>query len=238
MAGIRSQVKETIQRDSFDSPYLVVCEGRADAAFFNRLFRERNIGNFQIDIPLIHGRNGTTSAGNTCFGEYLKAVRTEFQLNPNSVRAIILATDCDTDPTESFVKVQRQIQNANAVEGTPKYGVPATPTILTASENGLPGICIVMLPGSNEAGELESLCKQPAIESSPATNKCIDQALACASIAETAKLRLRLSLALSNPGEPNISIGRIWEQDSLQELIPVKHGAFDPIANFFSTFTA
>jgi hypothetical protein len=98
-----------------------VCEGKADAWFFHRLFEVRKIESFDIDIPLIQKDEGRTGAGSSCFGEYLRGLRTEIQLNPGILKAIIIESDNEADPQVSLEDIRKQIMDVG------DYGVPEEP---------------------------------------------------------------------------------------------------------------
>src|SRR5687767_11551490 len=95
--------------EQFDRPWLLLCEGPGDQRFFERLFETRNIGqDFSIRYP---HREGKWNGGRGAFGSDLKAISVSQSFIDN-VKAILIVTDKDSDPDESFTEVQREIGKA------------------------------------------------------------------------------------------------------------------------------
>src|SRR5688572_29022993 len=101
----------------FTKPNLVVCEGKGDAAFFIRLLKLYEIGNFHVGYP--DDQTAQAHYGKDGFGDYLKAFgpRTGSRL----VKHIVIAADSDEDPAKSFTSVCGQIVTAD------KYAIPCKP---------------------------------------------------------------------------------------------------------------
>lgn len=215
---------------AFDKPWVLLCEGKGDVEFYKLLLKEHNLeSNFQIEKPQFKPNH---DGGRGSFGHYLKDLR----LNPSwrkAVKAVLIVSDNDADPAESFAEVQADLKNA------PGYGVPDKPGIAAKSTDGLPSVIVMMVP-IDSPGSLETLCLQPAYDNWPDILGPLDDFVSRTpakdfTLVKQAKMRLQSLLSSTNEKNPDFGFAAHWKCKD-RYRIPIKHASFDPIVSFLKNF--
>ena len=133
--------------DQITLPYLILAEGAGDAAFFDHLIAARGIADeFHVTHP--SRAPSVTGSGSTRFRQALDA----FGIFPgfDTLRGIIIVTDCDDDETAAFTNVQDHIRHT-----AKRHPAPVRPL---QKSSGSPPIVVMMIPWIGESGSLEALC--------------------------------------------------------------------------------
>ena len=232
-------------------PLIMLCEGDSDYSFFKKLRQERRISEF--DTPFLkHLKDdeGNEIKGNSRFSDMLKFLAPRMKSSFSvSVKGVIIAVDCGDDWEKSFRNVARQIEKAE-IEGQRLYPRPEAPLApVAATVSGLPPLVIVMVPGEDKKGGLESLCVDVLREKHLETAKCLDQYLACLegngvgiekwTAEKQGKARVQCLIAATNRDEPNRAFTKLFKRNKKKPpLIDVSHPAFDTLAADLKTAVA
>ena len=133
-------------------PFRVVCEGRADAAFFNRLFDARGLGNFEAECARTANDVGRC-AGKSGITDTLLALKGVADLYPRRLQGIVIAVDSDDDPDKAFQSVRQAIRMAKA-----QLPVPSKLLQPEVDPQGTdPSIVVMCVPWVDAPGHLDSL---------------------------------------------------------------------------------
>lgn len=213
--------------DAFSNSRLLLCEGTEDVSFLRALVSARGIGPFDIR-PVI---DLAGAGGKDNFGRALtNAVpMTGFR----GIDHIGIIADADDHYRNSFNEICEQIRDSNtrpAVSG--RFGIPTDPYVYA---NGYPRIIIILLPGRNKRGCLESLLWN-AIESNVKYGgiiQCVNDACRCGHAANWPKskfdkARIHIALALRHRPNPAVGLGRLWTQ--YPDAIPIDDPVFEDLA--------
>jgi hypothetical protein len=141
--------------DEIRSSYQLIVEGKDDKTFFEAFLE--NLGLSGVQIYSLDGKNN--------LNDFLKA----FTLTTgyNTVKAIGIIRDSNSDPKASFQSVRTALANA---------GLPVPEKeIISAGEK--PRVSILMIPGIDESGSLEALCLR-AVADRPAIS-CVESYIDC-----------------------------------------------------------
>lgn len=184
--------------EPFDQrPYVLLCEGVGDVRFFNRLFDVRGIGNdFTVRVPIINGEYA--GGGRPQFGRYLSSISVDQAFSDN-VKALLIVSDNDSVPADSFAEVREQIRLAKT------FALPdAEQTVARAKDS--PAVVVLMLP-IGAPGNLESLCLEAAYSKWPLEahlNTYVDNTPAKDwTLGKQAKMRMQTVLASINRRQPD-----------------------------------
>jgi hypothetical protein len=206
--------------------YLLLCEGLTDAAMLEALTIGRSLGRFEIAYP---SEPQTLTGGRDGFGDILTALKTERGVRV--LKGIIVISDNDDSPSDSFKAVQSQIVTAG------DYGRPAATLIFAPSANGLPQLSIMMLPWTGQPRQLEDLCLLAAYNKRADLKPPLDTY--CSTVVNStwtanreSKMRLRVLMA-SHYHQPNTGFTAAWSARP-DTLIPVSDPCFDKIATFLA----
>ena len=222
--------------------FVILCEGRADKAFFRKLIDKRNITpNFDIPFPeepeeLEDDAKALASVG--AFANMLRALRA----NPAAfarIKGVILIADSAIDPSAVFGKVCAKIREAG------QYGVPTKPCETVRSSNGHPAICVLLIPDDKHPGGLETLCLQYLRTKLPEVYNCAEKYLACDDIKALTwqsrekqdKARLQCLIAATNEDDPNKSLTYAFNEFS-GPIISVEAFCFNEIEKQLRRFCA
>jgi hypothetical protein len=221
---------------SIQKPYLILCEGDRDRAFFREIISKRT------DVPKDYEPTdpkylGFLSGGNSRWKSCLDALVATSGFD--TLKGLIIAADNDDKPKESFNNILSALNNAASWPGPPegRYAVPGAPWQI---EKGPPAIAIMMMPRRRMRGSLDTLCVKAAqTQISKKTKQCIDSYSRCAKFeslpaSKEAKAKLRALIACSHRKDPELSFGKVW--DECPDLIPVTDSLFDQIAKFLKKF--
>lgn len=235
------------QNTEIKGPFVMLCEGDSDYAFFRKLYHERKIADF--DTPFINpvkDENGKEIKlwGKDSFPTMLKYLAPRLKsLTTNSVKGIILCMDCGNDDKKSLCSVAAQVSKA-AVGGECLYHKPTSAlTWVNAINPDLPPLVIVMVPGVGKSGGLETLCVEALRDKHAQTAECLDQYLACLTKkgvgiddwgAETrSKAEMQCLIAVTNKDDPNKAGRYVFstQKGGKPPVIDVTHPAFDALAD-------
>jgi hypothetical protein len=216
------------------TPWIVLCEGEGDEAFFSTLIKERGIQNVEVMLRPVPDPGGKPiPKGNTGFGQWLVALKPLTGIDKHA--GILVASDNDGDPAKSFKSIKNQIKAAKG------YGIPDSPRQVVPGQNNLPRVAVLMLPWDDVHGCLETLCLHSALSRRRKIAKCITEYLACIGVTDwsksnLAKLKMRCLLSSVCKRNPNTALQYAWtaEKGRPTDLIPLKHKCFDRIAGFLA----
>jgi hypothetical protein len=212
---------------------MLLCEGVSDQRFYKRLFEARNIGtDFAVRIPIINGNY--SGGGRPQFGRYLASISVDEMFIEN-VKAVLIISDNDAVPADSFAEVQEQIRLAET------FPVP-TAEMTVARTKDSPAVVVLMLPMGGLAGNLESLCLDAAYSKWPDIKPHLDTFVTNTPpngwpTGKQAKTRMQTILAATNSKQPDTGFAGHWDQP-IQFRVPVDHSCFDGLANFLTGFPA
>ena len=141
--------------DEIRSPYQLIVEGKDDETFFEAFLEY--LGLSGVKIYSLDGKNN--------LNDFLKA----FALTTgyNTVKAIGIIRDSNSDPKASLQSIQTALANA---------GLPV-PEKEIAPAGEKPKVSILMVPGIDENGLLEALCLK-AVAELPAIS-CVESYIDC-----------------------------------------------------------
>ena len=152
------------RRPPIEGSYLIIGEGKGDAAFFGHLCEVRGINDFRIE----------EAGGTGKLEEYLKGLSS--RTNFDHLKAILLVADNDDTPAESFNRIRVYLKRA---------GLPTPHAQLKVARNRPEELAVVvmMVPYTNAGGPtrgcLETLL-QPAIDyHRPQVKTCVDTYFKC-----------------------------------------------------------
>ncbi len=222
---------------SVSDPFLLLCEGAHDREFFRHLLTRRNIQG----ITVCSNYGLTNVSGNTAFRDALDSLVAVAGFD--QLRAIIIATDSDRNPSESFTAIRDQIARTSDILGPPtrRFPVPAAPQVLA---QGSPAIVVLMVPSPDRPGALETLCLGAASTTVPQLAACLADFVHCSGADQWLnsikrdKMRFRAFIAAGNQADPEISPARFWSDGTGHPLIPLDQPEFDSIANFLRDLPA
>jgi len=205
--------------------YLIVGEGKGDAAFVSYLCEARTIdvSDFQIE----------DAGGSGNFGDYIEGLR----LRPNFDRAkgLLVIGDGDDRPEANFTRIRGHLKKG-------KLPFPNEPLHVARNGPGGLAVAVMMLPYTLAAGplkgSLETILLTSVEQNNIAIGACIDAYHACVGKGRTRneehKFRLRCFLAALFPEDPNISLQ--FALSPTRNLIDLNHPCFDEVADFFRGF--
>jgi hypothetical protein len=221
-----------LSSEPFDSrPYTLLCEGVGDLRFFASLFDQRGIGkDFTVRVPVI---NGEVGGGRSQFGRYLSSLYLDQSFTDN-VKALLVVSDNDDDPAQSFAEVKQQISLAKT------FAVPAAERTVARLDSS-PAVVVLMLPMGGIVGNLESLCLLAAYSKWPIKG-VLDIFVSKTSPAKwpfgkQAKMRMQTILASINDKQPDTGFAGSWRQ-ALKHQVPLDHPCFDEVVQFLTDFPA
>jgi len=205
-------------------PRLMICEGPNDRAVFDALLDARAIAGFEIAYP---SKAETQTGGRNGFADLLVALK--LQRGISNIQRLILVSDSDANPANSFRAVTSQIQTAG------DYGVPPSELHFVPSLSGLPEVAVFMIPDTNTPGQLEDLCLQAAYRrrsdlQPPLNTYCTAVVQSSWSANRESKMRLRVLMA-SHYHKPNVGLRQAWNARP-GPLIPLNDPCFDRLVNF------
>lgn len=222
-----------MSNEPFDHrPYALLCEGVGDERFYKRLFEVRGIGaDFTIRVPVINGKY--EGGGRLQFGRYLSSISVDEAFIEN-VKALLIISDNDTVPAESFAEVQEQLRLSET------FAVPdAEQTVARA--DGSPAVVVLMLP-LGLPGTLETLCLTAAYSKWPELRPHLDTFVANTppngwTVGKQSKMRMQTILAAINRKQPDTGFAGHWNQPD-EFRVPLDHTCFDSLVTFLTNFPA
>jgi hypothetical protein len=206
----------------YTSPYQILCEGDGDEGFLKALRAAHNLPDFEI----------TCVAADGGFREKLESF--EIPVDRGIVRKILVVADNDATPDRTFRMRQKDIRRCRV------YPVPERPRQVRHSDRA--SMAVVMLPGDNEAGNLETLLLRAIRASHPEIVQCCEAYCECTLSGQADdwprgrrdKMLLRSILSARIKDDPNASLAYIWNKPDN----PIGIGAeeFGWVAEFIGEF--
>src|SRR4051812_47587636 len=96
--------------EDFNNKWLLLCEGKGDKYFFDKLILSRGIeDNFSTHYPDKGGQ------GRSGFGNFIKSASINESYIEN-VSAVLVVSDCDSDRGVSFAEVCEQIRQSGVFD--------------------------------------------------------------------------------------------------------------------------
>jgi len=219
---------------TINKPFRVVCEGRADAAFFNGLFISRGILDFEAECAKTNGEN-KKCAGKSGITDTLLALKTIVDLRPGVLKAIVIAVDSDSDPEEAFKTVKESIRATKALLPVPRE--------MLKPEGNDPAIAVVTIPWIDTPGHLDALLFESMRISHSDLMKPIDDFCHATehrtvnwSDGSKAKMKLRCAIAACYKDDPGKSLAFVLESSACQ--LDFGDSTFDRIAKYFTDFNS
>ncbi len=177
---------------------VILCEGKADVAFFEHLVQRRSLPRFQVLSA--EGRSGyeRTLIALSAAGGF------------DSVSGILVVGDNDLDPPGAFLNIQRQIRAAGG------YGVPNNP-FKAVKSGAFPTVFVMMVPLQGKLGCLETLLIEAAYDIRPDFKPCVDAYGACTHAdvwneVEQSKMKLQVLIAAACRSDPNTPVSYAWNR--------------------------
>ena len=212
---------------------LIVCEGKGDAAFFRHLLDENNISDFKVEVPNTVTAKG--QFGNSGFGTYLVGIKTRRGFG--GLTNVIIARDSDENPEGSFNQVCEQIQQAGG------YEIPNGPRKTTDTDKK-PAMTVLLIPGSQEPGNLETLLLQGVdYRNDPNVEDCLDKYFQCLELDKfsktiSSKKKMTTIIAATNNKNPSCSLAYIWSHAQAEcNPISIQSPAISNIVEFLRSFS-
>ncbi len=209
-------------------PNLLLCEGPDDVAFFQSLISFHGLPHFCVrDTSTERGGAG----GNTKFGLALKALQLDFKV----VKRILVVADNDDDPQGRFEFLKSQLSQVFAAEKLPN--APLNTSAVTDKID----LTILMIPATEQHGNLETLCRDAAQRANVHVADRIDAFSADTvppeweSDIRRSEMWLRCNLAVRCRQDPFVYLGTAFRD--YPDLIPLNDKAFRPIVDLLRGFT-
>lgn len=205
-------------------PRLLICEGREDKFFFERLIEVRNLHRFSI----------RDAGGRTKFASAINAFRLERPKEFQSLRGILIAADNDDDRRERFQRTCSQIEEV--------FGPGTAPTQPLQPTRTIPPVTVLMIPWVDRDGHLELLCREAARHANRQIGADVDTFMGLLhsdrwpSDSRRGKTWLRVCLAAACERDPFVPLGLVFRESPYQQLIPVDHPSFQAIADILAKF--
>jgi len=215
--------------EPLNGPYLLICEGDSDGAFFKNLLSKRSIVGFDITYP---GPPEQQSGGRDAIGSLLGGLIPKRGFS--TLKAILIAYDNDEDPVKAFGLIREQIRKASS------YSIPEAPLSSSEPKPGTPVLVPFPIPWKEELGNLETLCLPAAREKWKDLAECLEEYVNCSdvpkwTISNQAKTRIRCLITATCKDDPNTSLVHLWSRKP-EFHIPLDHNCFNRVADFLRDF--
>lgn len=199
---------------------VIICEGKADVAFFDHLIPTKGLPQFQV----------LSADGKDGFERVLVALSAASRFD--RISGILVVGDNDLNPPAAFRNIQRQIDAAGG------YGVPNLPGEVARS-TGFPAIVVMMVPWQERIGCLETLLLEAVYDNQAELKACVDAYAACTHAdawneVEQSKMKLQSLISAICRSDPNTSVSFAWNRT--ENIIPLDGFCFDQIAAFLGRF--
>jgi hypothetical protein len=211
-----------LRTTTFTKPYVIVCEGYADARFICALLKQSNLTQFEVGCPHRETASDIPS--------YLKAIKTIEELRP-SLKGILVVRDADTNADVAFAEAAASLAGA-------RFPVPTTP--FTVEGNGF-RVAVFMVPGPRRIGTLEHLLYEAVLRKTPAVQNCVETFFTCVpgdkshTENQRAKAHMSAVVAVSCKNNPWASCGIMWSEAG--NPVPIDSECFQPLRDFLVEFT-
>lgn len=198
------------------SPNHILCEGEGDSGFLTALARHHNVPGFE-----------TTLIADGGFESKLGALQPI--IDRGVIRRVLLVADNDSNPHASVQAIQQAMRRKH-------YPVPGQPLQVRGGDDFKVGI--VMLPGTDVVGNLESLLLRDVRTRHAPLIACAEAFAACElngqpdnwSRGHRDKMLLRSAIAARVENDPNCSLSFIWSK--AQRPVQIDSNEFTWVADF------
>jgi hypothetical protein len=200
----------------------IICEGSSDKEFFDRLLMHHQITDYEVSHPKSPGPTGRSGFGKQ-LGVFVKVF-------PGVARLIVLASDSDDDAAQSFAYVQGQIEDV---------GLNAPPIPHTVEwSNGRIALAVLMVPGGNRLGNLETVLYEAACDRIAGGRACVEEFQRCVGAddwgpSKEGKMRMAALTAGYYKDNPSAPPTWIWREPSLLDIASPR---FTPYAEHLRRF--
>lgn len=227
-------------------PRLIICEGITDAAFFTSLIEARSLNPFQIiSIGHLHNVGGISGGGIDALPDALRYIRVLPDFS-KTVRNIAIVADSDGGQADDFAKITGYIKKANKHDDVKDlFPIPEEP--FKKKQESKLSMTVLMLPGDNSSGAIESLLWKSLERRHVIKAKCVQEMIKCAKIVEGSepnqwsktkidKAQVNAILAILYRKNPAIPLWNLWGRQQTADLVPLgfKEHEFDAIASHLS----
>jgi hypothetical protein len=212
--------------DKFEKERFLLCEGDDDKGFFEALIKKRQLPDFQV----CHAAECNPEKIGGVPGFVRSLLGMEAISGFRNLKALLLVSDNDV-VGNSFHAVQRALTDNNYIAPTAhdKVGVMERKPV-----------AILMIPGHDKVGDLESLCLPAIHERWPTAADCVGSFLECTGAnhwtkrSSRSKANARAAAVGFNEPDPYKGIGHLFRNGTLS----VHHPCFDEIGKFLQEFDA
>ncbi len=217
--------------------FSLLCEGAADQNFFKALSEKRGLPKFDYLDPSKH-------YGVTNFKTMLMAIQGNIK-SFSTLNGVLILADSASNPAATFAGICAQIKAAGKKLPVPS-DLSVTARAHPATNAGMPAVRVMLVPGDDRPGCLETLCVEVLLEKNAWAEGCLDEYLSCGkssavtwSAEKLDKARYHCLVAALHRDDPSKAVSRAFGRsgtDSSQPLIDVTHPIFDSIAKRIQDF--
>jgi hypothetical protein len=219
-----------MKREEFTQSRFILTEGFEDCAFATAFVLFRNPRFPPMDIDSVD--NVGESRGKEGFEDAIVAASDKRGFP--AIDDVVLLTDNDEKPQDSFENVRAQIEQANK-QLERKWAVPDRPG---ERADGNPSVSIWMWPESGTPGCMETLLWRVICAKYAALSDCIERASVCMEatkankwpIQKIDKAKVRAFLALYNKRSPLVRFDVLWREHPT--IFPIDRKEFNAFATF------
>jgi hypothetical protein len=207
------------------SPYVIVCEGLADAGFVSALLVHKKIADFEVGCPSPKIGGGQ---GKDRIAKYLEALAAD----PKGLRGVLVVVDTDTSATKVFGQMVRALKAVS-----PLLPIPKKPFTV---EGVNPRSAVFLMPGKGKKGTLEHLLLDAVFAKNPKLKTCVEKFEQCTGKVKywprnkKAKARATALTATHCKSNPASSLAWIWADKG--NPIPIGSTHFDALSTFLTDF--
>lgn len=216
-----------MKREEFSKSRFILTEGFEDCAFARAIVKYRNPRLPEMDIDPVD--NVGEERGKDGFEEAI--ISASGKRGFTEVTSVLLLSDNDQKPQESFDKICDQIRRANT-QISRQWPIPDEPGIIA---HGNPSVSIWMWPEPGTCGCMETLLWRVIKAKYSAKADCIERACACMEadkwpVQKIDKAKVRAFLALYNKRSPLVRFDVLWRDFS--SIIPIDRKEFNNFVTF------
>jgi hypothetical protein len=218
---------------------VMLCEGKSDNEFFKKLLASRRLPDFSFPFPPegdprdLHGLGG--------YLPMLQRLESYLTFDPalkDRLKGILIVVDARDKPHETLREVRGQIRKAG------HFGIPDAAFQIQGSDTGYPPIEILLMPGVDRPGALETLLVEALSQMYPTEAKCVHEYIKCCPTnpaawgAEPAdKARLQCLVAATYQINPSRPASLLFNRhDDHPPAIDIERPCFNEIEKHLRTF--
>lgn len=217
-------------------PIAFLCEGTHDAAFLLAVLRSGGIAP-NPDFPFFRQTDrGFQQFAGHAYGDgalagMLRNVASDLDADPfvgERLRGIVIVCDSGERPTTTLRRMKRVSADAG-------FAAPARSGVWSVRTAARPPLAIVLLPGPDRPGGLETLCREYIAAARPDIARCVDDFFQCVPPFEPPRTREKhdkaafvCATAALERDEPSLTLARAFSGG--RPLVDVAHVAFASVA--------